>query len=509
MKRAGSLCTKTLAGLGLLAISALSHAQVTNTIDVLGVYPNHTASQVSDPVALFVSNIEYANRALANSQANYRYNLVGVVQQNWSNDASLGSAQLESFQANGSIRALREHYGADLVAGIVPSSNGLCGIGYLPISSDGRTIRSYSRDYAYSLSGHDCGGRTMSHEMGHNVGLGHSAAQNSSGTFGYWARGHGVQDSFVTIMAYNSAYRVYSSSGRLQMHSTPNLNSCLGQACGVVHTRSDGADAVRALNMASPQIEDYAESTTPGPGNSPPDAVNDAVETDEGQTVSLDVIRNDSDPDGDALTLASVGPPSNGTASVLSPSGTVRYVPDNGFFGADQFSYTIRDAAGATASANVSVTVNQVVGEPPGGQNLVVNGDVEAGIDGWQGVWGATVSATTRALHGTYSVRARRGYAVIGDLRTPIAGGRRFAFSAQLRSSTGQDAAYAYLRIRQNGRWFYQYITGTTLQPNTTTTLEGSVDLPAGNVDRGYIMFYFPSRIAGHVTIDRVRLEAE
>ena len=64
--------------------------------------------------------------------------------------------------------------------------------------------------------------------------------------------------------------------------------------------------------------------------------------------MTLNVLSNDSDPDGDALTLASVTQPANGTASVESPSGTVRYVPDAGFFGADGFTYTVRDAAGAT-----------------------------------------------------------------------------------------------------------------------------------------------------------------
>lgn len=145
---------------------------------------------VSDPNALFVSNIEYANKALQNSGANYRYNLVDVQQQNWSNDDGLGSTQLSGFAQDSSIRQLRNDYGADLVAGMVPSSNNLCGIGYLPpANKTNQTFYSWAKDYGYSLSGHSCGGRSMTHEMGHNMGLGHSPAQSSKGTQVDWGRG--------------------------------------------------------------------------------------------------------------------------------------------------------------------------------------------------------------------------------------------------------------------------------------------------------------------------------
>ena len=86
-----------LACLGVHALPLVAHAETFHTVDVLGVYSSHVAQWVSDPNALFVSNIEYANRALQNSEANYRYNLVRVQQQNWNNDDGLGSDQLSSF----------------------------------------------------------------------------------------------------------------------------------------------------------------------------------------------------------------------------------------------------------------------------------------------------------------------------------------------------------------------------------------------------------------------------
>ena len=88
-------------------------AATLHTIDVLGVYPDHVAQRLTDPEAAFVSNIEYANKALQNSGANYRYNLVHVEQRNWPQDNSLGSSQLESIMQDPNIKALRDEYGAD------------------------------------------------------------------------------------------------------------------------------------------------------------------------------------------------------------------------------------------------------------------------------------------------------------------------------------------------------------------------------------------------------------
>jgi len=184
---------------------------------------------------------------------------------------------------------------------------------------------------------------------------------------------------------------------------------------------------------------------------------------------------------------------------------------EHGFFGLDGFSYTIRDAAGATASANVSVTVNEVVdggGGPPAVQNFVANGDAEAGLDGWRGIWDATASLATPGLDGSNSVRASGGYAVIGDLVTPVPGGRRLAFSATL-SSNASNIVYAYLRVLQNGSWRYQFVTGAGLASGRTSQLQRSFSLPAGDVEAGYIMFYFPRRLAGDVLIDQVQLTAE
>jgi hypothetical protein len=88
----------------------------------------------------------------------------------------------------------------------------------------------------------------------------------------------------------------------------------------------------------------------------PPVAQDDFATTLRDTAVTIAVLANDSDPDGDALTVTGVTDPPNGSA-VANPDGTVTYTPDAGFVGADSFDYTIGDGAGGTDSATVSVTV--------------------------------------------------------------------------------------------------------------------------------------------------------
>jgi Ca2+-binding RTX toxin-like protein len=69
------------------------------------------------------------------------------------------------------------------------------------------------------------------------------------------------------------------------------------------------------------------------------------------------LLNNDSDPDGDALSITSVGNATNGAVS-LQPSGEVLFTPTAGYSGAASFTYTIADPSGATATATVSLAVD-------------------------------------------------------------------------------------------------------------------------------------------------------
>lgn len=89
--------------------------------------------------------------------------------------------------------------------------------------------------------------------------------------------------------------------------------------------------------------------------NNPPVANDDQATTAMNTAVVMAVLANDSDPDGDPITITHVTDPSHGTANYDSETAT--YTPAAGFTGTDTFSYTIDDGRGGTDSAIVTMTV--------------------------------------------------------------------------------------------------------------------------------------------------------
>lgn len=98
-------------------------------------------------------------------------------------------------------------------------------------------------------------------------------------------------------------------------------------------------------------------------------ATDDAATAAGGVATTIDVLANDTDPDGDKLTLESVSVPANGTATVSG--GKVIYTPKAGFAGQDSFTYTVTDGK-CSKTATVRVTVSAT--QPPA-QGPVCNAD--------------------------------------------------------------------------------------------------------------------------------------
>ncbi len=97
-------------------------------------------------------------------------------------------------------------------------------------------------------------------------------------------------------------------------------------------------------------------SITVEPAADPPSAVNDSAVVLSGGSVAIAVLANDSDPDGDAIVLAGIGSPANGTATDNGDD-AILYTSGASFIGQDQFTYTIRDSTGEQSTATVVVTV--------------------------------------------------------------------------------------------------------------------------------------------------------
>jgi len=107
--------------------------------------------------------------------------------------------------------------------------------------------------------------------------------------------------------------------------------------------------------------------------NDPPSAADDNFTTNEDVPVSGGLLANDTDPDGDTLTVSGLGslPTIGGVAVTVNPNGSFTYDPNGaletlavGQSQTDVFSYIVSDGNGATDTANITVTITGVNDAP-------------------------------------------------------------------------------------------------------------------------------------------------
>ncbi|GAA1443267.1 Ig-like domain-containing protein [Leifsonia poae] len=95
--------------------------------------------------------------------------------------------------------------------------------------------------------------------------------------------------------------------------------------------------------------------------NRPPTATNDAFGVRPGRATVLPMLSNDSDPDGDVLTITGISGLSRaqGLVQLIEGGRAVQFTPEDGLNGTISFRYTIDDGRGGTASAQVDATLRQ------------------------------------------------------------------------------------------------------------------------------------------------------
>ncbi|MEO1470736.1 MAG: Ig-like domain-containing protein, partial [Pseudomonadota bacterium] len=124
-------------------------------------------------------------------------------------------------------------------------------------------------------------------------------------------------------------------------------------AIGLVNR--DVASEFSLQGEVSAQAEVALDSVPAAPANSDPVARDDTASTPMGQRVEVAVKQNDSDADGDNLTIGIIDGPENGTAEVRN--GSIRYTPDDGFFGTDTVTYRLSDPFGGSDTATFTIDV--------------------------------------------------------------------------------------------------------------------------------------------------------
>jgi hypothetical protein len=126
---------------------------------------------------------------------------------------------------------------------------------------------------------------------------------------------------------------------------TPQTNYTGADAFGYTISNGHGGSASASV------------SVTVGPAPAPV-AHDDSATTPFNKAVAIDVLANDVDPNSLALTVTQVGAATHGAVQI-NGSNTVTYTPQSTYSGSDAFSYTVSNGHGGTATANVSITVQQ------------------------------------------------------------------------------------------------------------------------------------------------------
>ena len=131
------------------------------------------------------------------------------------------------------------------------------------------------------------------------------------------------------VLGTGSVQTVGSGSGTLTLNGGTSIGGVLGT--GTIQTIGNSAEPVN--NAPIPQ--------------------DDSASLYEFGTVEVDVLANDSDPDGDTLTIIAVA--ANNGSAYINENNTIRY--DASFAGSDIINYTVQDVFGNTAQANVFVDI--------------------------------------------------------------------------------------------------------------------------------------------------------
>lgn len=155
-----------------------------------------------------------------------------------------------------------------------------------------------------------------------------------------------------------------SNNTDVRLRVTLRLSDVAHRATPELRVAWDSVRARFADGEPAPVVNQIQFARTVTLRNGAPVAQFDVIEVPEGRTTLLDVLANDSDPEGDPLTIEITSEPRYGVAEVVD--GQIRYTHDGRDDGrTDRLFYRVRDPRGAT-SAEVPATLRVTpVNDPP------------------------------------------------------------------------------------------------------------------------------------------------
>lgn len=174
------------------------------------------------------------------------------------------------------------------------------------------------------------------------VGLAKSVLNNDGNQFKYDALSAQLVSSSVSVGIHSLTF---NANGTFTATFNPNFN---GVAKFNYRVKQNGA--VIATNHVTINVKAK---------NDAPTAVDDTFNVAKNSPVSnLNVLGNDSDLDGDDITILSKTNNANATIGITSDKKYITFKPKTNFTGNVTFQYTIRDPQGLQSTANITVHVN-------------------------------------------------------------------------------------------------------------------------------------------------------
>jgi peptidyl-Asp metalloendopeptidase len=275
------------------------------TIDILVAYTAGMVTRYTNTAGVLArinTLVGIMNTALMDSQVSLTMRLVNATQVSYSdtidnNDALTAISPPKPGTATPAIKtqidALRNQYGADLVALIRPynqAAHGGCGVAWL-LGANQQGIVAGSESFGFALvsDGADTGGSgflcletSLAHEFGHNLGLQHDRTQTQyefdqckanppTGNiadcgFVYGATSYAF--GYVNAPAQFSTIMAYAPSGvtRIARYSNPNLLCPPPSgtfACGRPQSAADSADEAAAIAVGMNVVAAFRGSLPP------------------------------------------------------------------------------------------------------------------------------------------------------------------------------------------------------------------------------------------------------
>ncbi|WP_273993029.1 tandem-95 repeat protein [Vibrio parahaemolyticus] len=174
------------------------------------------------------------------------------------------------------------------------------------------------------------------------------------------------EDTAVTIDVLVNDSEVEGDALSIQSASVPSEQGSVDIVDGkLVFTPAENfnGEATITYIVTDGDLTDEAKVTvTVTPVNDSPVAVDDSVSTQEDTVVTIDVLPNDSDVDGDKLSIQSASvPEAQGKVEIVE--GKLVFTPAENFNGDAEITYTVTDGQ-LTDEAKVTVTVNPVNDAP-------------------------------------------------------------------------------------------------------------------------------------------------